>query len=423
MKRRVVVTGLGAISPLGIDTQTSWRNLIEGTCGIQKLNSKDYEKIPCKIAALVKTGDKPEEFNISKFISKSEQRTMSQATIFGLKASNEALKDAQWTPTDPTDKQRTGVCVGMGMADLTTICETWEALKQGYSKISPYFVPKILPNMVAGHISMKFGFTGPNHTVSTACATGCHAIGDAFKFIQNNYADVVVCGGAEASVSPIAIAGFCRLRALSTSFNEDPQKSSRPFDKKREGFIMGEGSAILVLEELNHALNRKANIYAEILGYGLSGDAAHITAPHEDGEGAYLAMSMALSDAHLKPTDITYINAHATSTPLGDAVELKAISRLYSNNTEKLAVSSTKGAHGHLLGAAGNLETLFTVKAVHTGVLPPTLNLDNKCDESKNINCVPHKKQEWTSKYKVALKNSFGFGGTNACICIGEYPN
>uniref|UniRef100_A0A224XPJ0 3-oxoacyl-[acyl-carrier-protein] synthase n=1 Tax=Panstrongylus lignarius TaxID=156445 RepID=A0A224XPJ0_9HEMI len=418
MKRRVVITGLGAITPLGIDVQTSWRNLIEGTCGIQKLKGQGYEKIPCKIAALVKTDDTPEELN---FISKSEQRTMSQASIFGLIASREALKDAQWIPSLPVDKQRTGVCVGMGMADLATICETWDALKQGYSKISPYFVPKILPNMVAGHISMKFGFTGPNHTVSTACATGCHAIGDAFKFIQNNFADVMVCGGAEACINPLSIAGFCRLRALSTSYNEDPQKSSRPFDKKREGFVMGEGSAILILEELNHALNRKANIYAEILGYGLSGDAAHITAPHEEGEGAYLAMSMALNDAQLKPSDVTYINAHATSTPLGDAVELKAITKLFNDNIDKLAVSSTKGAHGHLLGAAGNLETLFTVKAVHSGVLPPTLNLDDKCDESKYINCVPHKKQKWTLKNKIALKNSFGFGGTNACICIGQY--
>lgn len=422
IKRRVVVTGLGAVTPLGLNAISSWNKLLSGMCGITRIpDPQNYNKIPCQIAASIVRGTGPEEFNITNYVSKSESRTMSLSTVYAMAAASEALEDAKWIPESNISRERTGVCIGVGMADLLSIQETSDALKEGYSKVSPFFVPKILPNMASGHVSIRYDFQGPNHTVSTACATGCHAIGDAFKFIQNDYADVMVCGGAEACITPLAMAGFCRLRALCTSANDSPETSSRPFDKTREGFVMGEGSAVLILEELGHALNRGCNIYAEILGYGLSGDAHHITAPKDNGKGAILAMNRALLDSNKKASDISYINAHATSTPIGDAIELRAISSLFADSISSLFVSSTKGAHGHLLGAAGNLESLFTVLAIFNAVIPPTINLNDKCEEGANINCVPNKSQEWHAKKKVALKNSFGFGGTNACLCIGEY--
>ncbi|XP_075221715.1 3-oxoacyl-[acyl-carrier-protein] synthase, mitochondrial isoform X2 [Lycorma delicatula] len=347
MRRRVVVTGLGLISPVGNNVITSWETIISGGSGLTQLKDEDYSKLPCKVAAVIPN------LNISDYINKNEIRTMSLASAYALIASKEALNDANWLPTDDVGKEKTGVCVGMGMVDLVNISETAEALKKGYNRVSPYFVPRILPNMAAGLISIKYGFKGPNHSVSTACATGAHAIGDAFKFIQNGYADVMVCGGAEAAINPISIAGFCRCRALSTSFNDRPTKASRPFDKDRDGFVMGEGSAILILEERTHAIKRSAKIYAEILGYGLSGDGSHLTAPSEDGRGAALAMTRAINDASIKKSDITYINAHATSTPMGDDIELRAIKTVFGEHSKHLAISSTKGAHGHLLGAAG----------------------------------------------------------------------
>lgn len=419
--RRVVVTGLGVISPVGCNVQKAWSTILQGGCGIVKLQDEHYNNLPCQVAGLIQDGKDCGKFDLTSYFSKSELRAMAPATAYSIIAAQEALEDAKWFPEEEESKQMTGVAVGMGMIDLVDVCETAEALKKGYNRVSPFFVPRILPNMAAGQISIRHGFRGPNHAVSTACATGAHAIGDAFRFVQHGDADVMVCGGAEACINPLSIAGFCRLRALSTSYNKTPEKASRPFDKDRDGFVMGEGSAMLVLEELNHAKSRDVNIYAEILGYGLSGDAYHLTAPKEDGTGAVLAMGRALKDAKLQPHDIGYINAHATSTPVGDAIESRAIKKLFGPHSSKLAVSSTKGAHGHLLGAAGNLEAVFTVMACYKAWLPPTINMDNP-DESMNLNYVPNEKQEWVECTKrVALKNAFGFGGTNASICISEY--
>ncbi|XP_015515587.1 3-oxoacyl-[acyl-carrier-protein] synthase, mitochondrial [Neodiprion lecontei] len=419
--RRVVVTGMGVVSPLGVGLKNSWKSLIDGKSGIKKLDREEYEKLPCRIGGLVPRGNGPTELNIDSHFSKGQLRTMSMATVYALVASEEALNDASWKPVEEKDKEETGVAVGVGMIDLVDVCDTNDALKKGYSKVSPYFVPRILPNMAAGQISIKYGFRGPNHAVSTACATGAHAIGDAFRFVRGGDANLMVCGGAEACISPLAIAAFCRLRALSTSRNESPQEASRPFDNDRDGFVMGEGSAILVLEELEHALERNARIYAEVLGYGLSGDGAHLTAPREDGSGAFLAMRRAMNDACIELGQVSYVNAHATSTPLGDAIEVKAIQSLFCEHSENLMISSTKGAHGHLLGAAGNLEAVFTVMAIKEGLVPPTINLNHPNCESK-INFVRNFARKWegTSR-RIALKNAFGFGGTNASLCIAQY--
>lgn len=332
---------------------------------------------------------------------------------------------AQWQPKTDEDGERTGVAVGMGMVDLDSICETFTALQtNGYNRVNPHFVPRILTNMASGQISMKFGFRGPNHSVSTACATGAHAIGDSMRLIRNGDADVMVCGGTEACITPLSIAGFCRLRALNANCNDSPSKASRPFDLERNGFVMGEGSGILVLEELEHAKKRNANILAEILGYGLSGDASHITSPHPEGKGAYLAMKGALRDAQISPNEISYINAHATSTKIGDEIEANAIKKLFEDHTKNVNVSSTKGHHGHLLGSAGNLEAIFTILACRDATLPHTLNLENIPENLKFVNFVRGESKDWTvdnGRRKIALKNAFGFGGTNASLCIAEY--
>lgn len=418
--RRVVVTGLGVISPIGCTASTAWSNLINGHCGITKLDSPEYQQLPCRIAGRLSPNSVP----IDKYFTKSELKTMSHATVLALIAADEALTMANWKPTEMPARLRTGVAVGTGMVDLIDVCETNEALKKGYNRVSPFFVPRILPNMLAGQISMKYKFHGPNHAVSTACATGAHAIGDSFRFIRGGDADVMICGGAESCISPLAIAGFSRLRALTTVYNETPTISSRPFDRDRSGFVMGEGAGILILEELQHAQLRGADILAEIFGYGLSGDAAHLTAPHKDGFGATLAMQRALHDAQMAHDSVGYVNAHATSTPIGDAIETRAIKTVFGDHQRQLAVSSTKGAHGHLLGAAGNLEAIFTILACKTGIVPPTINLENVTDDM-DLNYVPNKAQEWrkpvTGNRRIALKNAFGFGGTNACLCIGEF--
>ncbi|EFN84050.1 3-oxoacyl-[acyl-carrier-protein] synthase, mitochondrial [Harpegnathos saltator] len=420
-KRRVVVTGIGVVCPLGVGTRNAWEALINSKCGIIKLSEPDYEKLPCKVAALVPKGNAFHQLNIDTHFTKSELRTMCPATAYAMIASEEALTDAKWKPDNENDKRDTGVSIGIGMIDLVDVCMTYEALKKGYSKVSPFFIPRILPNMAAGQISIKYGFRGPNHSVSTACATGAHAIGDAFRFIRGGETSVMVCGGAEACISPLAIAAFCRLRALSTSKNDSPREASRPFDKDRDGFVMGEGAAILVLEELNHALARNVPIYAEVLGYGLSGDASHITAPSEDGIGALLAMDRTVKDAGIESSEVTFVNAHATSTPLGDGIELKAIESLMGEHSRNVTVTSTKGAHGHLLGAAGNLEAVFTILAIKEGIIPPTLNLHN-LDMETRLRFAAHTKTKWYSTTRrTALKNAFGFGGTNACLCFTQY--
>ncbi len=423
--RRVVVTGVGAITPLANGAALTWERLIASQSGIGTIEAFDVSDLAAKIAGMVplQLADTPKQpglFDASDYLEPKEQRKIDRFILYAIAAADEAVKDSGWQPTNQEDRARTGVTIGAGIGGLSWIYDTSVTLlQQGARRVSPFFIPASLINLAAGQVSIRHGFQGPNHAVVTACATGAHSIGDAARMIMLDDADVMIAGGAEAAVCRAGVAGFAAARALSTSFNDSPTKASRPWDKDRDGFVMGEGSGIVVLEEYEHAKKRGAKIYAEVLGYGMSGDAHHITSPAEDGGGAYRAMRAALKNSKLSLEDIGYINAHGTSTPAGDAIEVTAMKRLFGDHAKNLAISSTKSAIGHLLGAAGAVESIFSIFAMQDGIVPPTLNLDNP-SEGCDLNLVPHKAQEKNLDY--VMSNSFGFGGTNASLIFGRAP-
>jgi 3-oxoacyl-[acyl-carrier-protein] synthase II len=413
--RRVVITGLGLVTPLGCGVEQTWSRLIRGDSGLGAIQSFDVTDLPCKVAGQVPRGDSEQgRFNPDDWVDPKEQRKMDTFIVFALAAGIQAVQDSGWQPEDEEDRQRTGVMIGSGIGGLPAIAEAAVTLlERGARRISPFFIPSALINLASGHLSIKYGFRGPNHSVVTACATGAHAIGDAARIIQFEDAEVMVAGGTEAAVCRLGLAGFAASRALSTAFNDTPARASRPWDRDRDGFVMGEGAGVVVLEEYEHAKKRGAKIYAEVKGYGMSGDAYHVTAPSPNGDGGYRAMSAALKRAALNLDDIDYINAHGTSTPLGDEIELGAVKRLFGDHAYKLSMSSTKSAIGHLLGAAGSVEAIFSVLALRDGVVPPTLNLENPSDGC-DIDLVPLTAKE--RPIKTVLSNSFGFGGTNASL-------
>jgi 3-oxoacyl-[acyl-carrier-protein] synthase II len=422
--RRVVVTGLGLVTPLACGVEATWQRLINGESGLGPITRFDASEMSAKIAGQVPLKadfpDRADAFDPDEWMEAKDRKRVDDFIVFGLAAAKQAVKDSGWVPADEEQRCRTGVLIGSGIGGLNGIEEAAILLKEkGPRRISPFFVPGRLINLVSGHVSIEYGFKGPNHAVVTACSTGAHAIGDAARLIMLDDADVMVAGGAEATIGPLGVAGFCASRALSTGFNDNPTKGSRPWDKNRDGFVMGEGAGVVVLEELEHAKKRGAKIYAEVVGYGLSGDAYHITAPHESGDGAFRCMQMALKRAGMQPSDIDYINAHGTSTPLGDEIELGAVKRLFGNAMGSLSMSSTKSAIGHLLGAAGAVEAIFSTLAIKTGICPPTLNLDDPSDVAIGLDLVPHKAKQ--REVRAALSNSFGFGGTNASLVLKRY--
>ncbi len=413
--RRVVVTGLGMVTPLACGVEPTWQRLIKGDSGAKRIDSFDVSDLPAKIACQVPRGDGSEgTFNPSQWMEVKEQRKVDDFIIFAMSAARQALDDAAWKPSSYEDQITTGVMIGSGIGGLTGIAETAILLKErGPRRVSPFFIPGRLINLASGYVSIAHGLKGPNHAVVTACSTGAHAIGDAARMIALGDADVMVAGGTESPISRIGIAGFVACRALSTSFNETPHRASRPWDRDRDGFVMGEGAGVLVLETYEHASRRGARIYAELIGYGLSGDAYHITAPAEDGDGAFRCMQAALKRAGISPAEIDYINAHGTSTPLGDEIELGAVHRLVGNAAGRVCMSSTKSSTGHLLGAAGAVEAIFSILAMRDGVVPPTINLDNPSVQTA-IDLVPHRSKN--RDVDVVLSNSFGFGGTNVSL-------
>jgi 3-oxoacyl-[acyl-carrier-protein] synthase II len=413
--RRVVVTGMGIVSPLGCGVEPTWTNILAGKSGARRVDDFQVDDIACQIAHRVPLGDTAEgKFNADDWMDVKDQRKVDPFIIYAMAAAKQAIDDAGVEPKTKEEQERTGTLIGSGIGGLGGIYETSVTLhEKGPRRISPFFIPGRLINLASGYVSIRFGLKGPNHSVVTACSTGAHAIGDSWRLIAMGDADVMVAGGAESCVNRIALAGFAACRALSTNFNDQPEKASRPYDKDRDGFVMGEGAGVVVLEEYERAKARGARIYGEVVGYGMSGDAYHITAPSEDGDGGFRAMQAAVKRAGISPGDIDYINAHGTSTPLGDEIELGSVTRLLGDAAPKAAMSSTKSAIGHLLGAAGAVEAIFSLLAMRDNVAPPTLNLDNPSVESV-INLVPHKPLK--KEIDVALSNSFGFGGTNASL-------
>ena len=410
--RRVVVTGMGLLTSIGNNLNTSWGNLINLKSGIKKIQHFDTNDLPAKIAGFINNNSEDENyFNKSAILESRDIKRNDRFIQYGLVASHMAIQDAGLDSLSDSDKLRVGVSVGSGIGGLETIYEGSLTINSKEpKKLSPFFIPSSLVNLLSGQISIRYGYKGPNHSVVTACATGAHSIGDSSEMIKRGAADIMIAGGAEAAVCKLGVAGFCAARSLSTSYNDKPEEASRPWDKDRDGFVMGEGAGILVLEEYEHAKKRSANIYGELIGYGMSGDAHHITAPAEDGDGGYRAMKAALEMAKLSSENINYINAHGTSTVKGDEIELNAISRLFKNN---IYVSSTKSSIGHLLGAAGSVESIFSILSIKNNILPATLNLNNPI-ETSNINLIP--KEPIETKISYALSNSFGFGGTNTAL-------
>ena len=422
MMRRVVVTGLGMLTPLACGVEPTWQRLLAGESGIGRVENFDVSDLPCQIAGQVPRGDGSNgTFNPDDWMEPKEQRKVDNFILYAMGAAKQALDDADWHPRDYEEQITTGVLIGSGIGGIEGIAETALLLRdRGPRRVSPFFIPGRIINLASGYVSIAHSLKGPNHAVVTACSTGAHAIGDAGRLIALGDADVMVAGGAESPVSRIALAGFAACRALSTGYNETPQRASRPYDRDRDGFVMGEGAGAVVLEEYEHAKRRGARIYAELIGYGLSGDAFHITAPAEDGDGALRCMQAALRRAGISPGEIDYINAHGTSTPLGDEIELKAVERLVGNAAGHITMSSTKSSIGHLLGAAGAVEAIFCLLAIRDQVVPPTINLDNPSVNTV-IDLVPHKPRK--RSVNVALSNSFGFGGTNASVVFSRVPD
>jgi 3-oxoacyl-[acyl-carrier-protein] synthase II len=418
--RRVVVTGMGMLTPLGCGVEATWARLIKGESGARKVDRFDVSDIACQIACVIPRGDGSDgTYNPDQWMEPKEQRKVDDFIVYAMCAARQALDDAGWKPESYDDQITTGVLIGSGIGGIEGIAETAVTLhEKGPRRVSPFFIPGRIINLAAGHVSIEFGLKGPNSAVVTACSTGAHAIGDAARQVALGDADVMVAGGTESPVNRMALAGFSALRALSTNFNDDPTRASRPYDKDRDGFVMGEGAGVVVLEALEHAKARGAKIYAELTGYGLSGDAYHITAPDPEGDGAFRCMTMAIKRAGISAGDIDYINAHGTSTPLGDEIELGAVQKLVGNVAGRISMSSTKSCIGHLLGAAGAVEAIFSILAIRDGLAPPTINLDNPSVETP-IDLVPHEPRK--REIATALSNSFGFGGTNASLIFRRY--
>ncbi|KNC83336.1 hypothetical protein SARC_04408 [Sphaeroforma arctica JP610] len=425
--RRVVVTGLGLITPLAVGVQATWERLLAGQSGVHVLEDDDsntFSTLPTNIGAIVPHGEEAHQFRPNDHLKTGESRRIPPFAVYALAAADEALKDAKWTPETETEQVRTGVDIGVGIVGLSEIAETTNSLRnEGFRRVSPFFVPRILVNIAAGHVSMRYGLKGPNHAASTACATGAHSIGDAFFHIKNGNADVMVAGGVESCVSAVSVAGFARIKALSTKYNDQPEQASRPFSAGRDGFVIGEGAGIMVLEEREHAIQRGAKIYAEMRGYGSSGDAHHLTAPSPEATGAKTSMELAIRMSGLRKDQFDYINAHATSTPMGDTLEAMAISSVFGDHAPNISVSSTKGATGHLLGAAGAVESIFAVLSIENGKIPQTLNLETVDPEIAKYNLDLVAGQPKERAVRAVLSNSFGFGGTNASLCFAEHLN